>query len=86
MNFKFSFNKFSSVDLTNIEKSEDGAVFEEVDLYWLVDGKGHFPKLVSNNAFSSALLSVESSNADEKKIQRIVVFYTDGTFDEYMKY
>ena len=61
------------------------SVFEEVDLYWLVDGKGHFPKLVSNNTLSSTPFSQLSPNIDGKKIHRIVVFYTDGTFDEYFK-
>ncbi|WP_445747400.1 helix-turn-helix transcriptional regulator [Polaribacter sp.] len=61
------------------------AVFEEVDLYWLVDGKGHFPKKTANDDYSSTPTFAASTSFDGKKIQRIVVFYTDGTFDEYYK-
>lgn len=64
--------------------------FPEVDMYWLLNGKGSFPK--SNfNSPSTPSPSVEKkvevvkSLSHQKKIQRIVVFYNDGTFDEYKK-
>jgi len=60
-------------------------VFEDVDLYWLIHGKGHFPKKTPSNDYSSTPILTTSTCFDGKKIQRIVVFYTDGTFDEYYK-
>ncbi len=61
------------------------SVFEEVELYWLIDGKGTFPKKEPNTSSSSTPTFATSSNVTGKNIQRIVVFYTDGTFDEYFK-
>lgn len=58
--------------------------FTDVDIYWLLNGKGEFPKktvksptLHSNN--------IKNEKSASKKIQRIVVFYEDGTFEEYQK-
>lgn len=64
------------------------SAFEDVDIKWLLNGKGSFPKkeevfLENNNTATPTLF--ESENSSGKKIQRIVVFYTDGTFDEYSK-
>ena len=58
--------------------------FSDVDMYWLLNGKGSFPKNTEINSTSTPSLFPSNSN-DEKKIQRIVVFYNDGTFDEYKK-
>lgn len=74
--------------------------FKEVELYWLLNGKGSFPakpldpptskeknKPVSIMDESSA----ESSDKinipfdQPKKIERIVIFFEDGTFKEYIK-
>jgi transcriptional regulator with XRE-family HTH domain len=66
--------------------------FTDVDIYWLLNGKGTFPKESKKEAatpppqtqlFSSSETS--ASNSSSKQISRIVVFYTDGTFDEYKK-
>jgi len=85
--------------------------FPEVELYWLMNGKGVFPKeektetkiketekvekveevekkiLPSKNEKaeipplpSSAISSISSSN---KKIERIVIFYSDGSFQNF---
>ncbi|QVY66378.1 helix-turn-helix domain-containing protein [Polaribacter sp. Q13] len=67
--------------------------FNDVDMYWLLNGKGSFPKNVetktetrSTSAGTPTLLNdTSSSEAVGKKIQRIVVFYSDGTFEEYQK-
>jgi transcriptional regulator with XRE-family HTH domain len=64
--------------------------FKDVDIYWLLNGKGTFPKhTVENQTLPTPTLQVEkkqtSNNQVGKKIQRIVVFYSDGTFDEYQK-
>ncbi|MDN3493723.1 helix-turn-helix domain-containing protein [Winogradskyella bathintestinalis] len=69
--------------------------YPEVDLYWLMNGKGNFPsdpKMInSSNARvtkdathqkSSIELPVSKSNSDSE-IEKIVIFYTDGTFKSY---
>ena len=60
--------------------------FQDVDIHWLLNGKGSFPKTTENITPTStpSLFSSETIK-DNKKIQRIVVFYNDGTFDEYKK-
>ncbi len=65
--------------------------FTDVDMYWLLKGKGVFPKKekidtptpLPKTDLSTEKVSVPISS--EKKIQRILVFYTDGTFGEYLK-
>jgi transcriptional regulator with XRE-family HTH domain len=64
--------------------------FKDVDIYWLLNGKGTFPKEIAEKQSSHVpTLPFEEKkiiNSDtEKKIQRIVLFYTDGTFEEYKK-
>jgi|SRR5690554_635480 len=77
--------------------------FQEVELNWLVSGKGVFPSTSRNidyknekpktNDISSLnkeiseelnvpLKSMEE-NTNGKKIDRIVIFYVDGTFKNY---
>ncbi len=94
-------------------------VFPEVDLYWILNGKGSFPKSEnvvptilemenksSSNAntetnpeldlFSSeekivsptlsdrnAIESFKSENNSDEEIERIVVFFKNGTFKNY---
>ena len=64
--------------------------YTDVDIYWLLNGKGSFPKSSSSPttagnspAFSSPNNNPESVN--HKKISRILICYDDGTFDEYLK-
>ena len=73
--------------------------FNEVELYWLLNGKGNFPdstpmqsgnpiKLKENIIQEAPQAKFEQetdSKDDAKKIERIVLFYTDGTFKEYTK-
>jgi transcriptional regulator with XRE-family HTH domain len=90
-------------------------VFPEVDLYWILNGKGTFPKSEKNisiqsakqelssdeisspDLFSSVQMNSKSlpenneiekktisiSNSEVKTIERIVIFYTDGSFKNY---
>lgn len=60
--------------------------FNDVNLEWLLNGKGVFPKFETKKTISPTptLFSKETINRD-KKIERIVVFYNDGTFEEYRK-
>ncbi len=64
-------------------------IFSDVDIYWLLNGKGSFPKksadAPSYPTTNSSLDSKGSSSNSIKKMDRVVVFYTDGTFDEYKK-
>lgn len=64
------------------------SAFMDVDLYWLLNGTGVFPTPeVSKEKNTTDGPSSFNINSDSggKQIQRIVVFYTDGTFDEYQK-
>lgn len=61
------------------------ATFKDVDIHWLLHGTGSFPKIGENKSkTTSSTLFTDSAN-DGKKIQRIVVFYDDSTFEEYKK-
>ncbi len=57
--------------------------FKEIDIYWLLNGKGIFPKNDDNSIKEAPSLPLKSHT--DKKINRIVVFYNDGTFEEYLK-
>ena len=59
--------------------------FKDVDMYWLLNGNGTFPKSVENDITSAPSFSNSNSQTGDKKIERIVVFYNDGTFGEYNK-
>ncbi|WP_369049034.1 helix-turn-helix domain-containing protein [Tenacibaculum sp. UWU-22] len=73
------------------------STFNEVDIYWLVNGKGSFPKAKiiteqkTTSSYATTLFDSSTTKAEEKRegkktikeIQRIVVFYNDGTFEEY---
>jgi len=72
-------------------------VFEEVELYWLLNGKGSFPnndpsalpreQLISKTE-TSATSNVDAAKnqvSSTKKIERIVIFYEDGTFKDYQQ-
>ncbi|AXG71192.1 helix-turn-helix protein [Kordia sp. SMS9] len=86
------------------------SAFPEVELYWLLNGKGSFPKSdtpepvktpapISKAKTTStnvqATLSLEeniptslptqNTSSNQKTIDKIVIFYTDGTFDSYNK-
>ena len=64
--------------------------YTDVDIYWLLNGKGSFPKSSSSPtiAGNSPALSSPNKNPESvnhKKISRILICYDDGTFDEYLK-
>ena len=78
--------------------------FPEVELYWLLNGKGSFPKkdqppttktepapavkaplqdlFTHSNPLSEETGRAQVQNPD-KNIERIVIFYTDGTFEAF---
>jgi transcriptional regulator with XRE-family HTH domain len=66
------------------------SAFPEVDLYWLLYGKGVFPAKVDKSdpqSFSAAThgdtLNKQIPNNSEKSVERIVIFYKDGTFKSF---
>lgn len=62
--------------------------FDEVELYWLLNGKGTFPNALSGVSdkpeirISKEVESPAPTN-HQKEIERIVVFYKDGSFKAY---
>lgn len=63
--------------------------FPEVELYWLINGKGEFPvkKEIITTTSKSSEIEVErkilKNTNDAKEIDRIVIFYTDGSFKSF---
>jgi transcriptional regulator with XRE-family HTH domain len=61
--------------------------FPEVELYWLLNGKGIFPLPKDNSVKIKPTLNEtnESSNIEiDKRIERIVIFYSDGSFKNFV--
>lgn len=66
--------------------------YPEVELYWLLNGKGEFPSQAKNNVQDTKQTSEmpkRSSHspieAKKKSIEKIVIFYKDGTFKEFIE-
>ena len=64
--------------------------FPEVDLYWLLNGNGTFPKkekkiIEKTKIHQPVQLKPSASTSNDKTIQRIIIFYSDGTFDNFEK-
>ena len=66
------------------------STFPEVDLYWLLNGKGLFPAENSLNEKTepSPILhinetQVNSQLKNDKSIEQIVIFYSDGSFKNF---
>lgn len=63
------------------------SAYPEVELYWLLNGKGTFPKTKEESNLtittSKASTKRESNTVMNKEIDRIVIFYKDGTFKNY---
>ncbi len=73
--------------------------FPEVNLYWLLNGKGNFPTVSTSKATptpngnpkeqqtpiakESTFNTLEKQKNTSKKVQRVIIFYTDGTFESY---
>ncbi|MBJ7882688.1 helix-turn-helix domain-containing protein [Gelidibacter salicanalis] len=67
--------------------------YPEVELYWLLNGKGEFP------SHSTPILQSQEKPKEkapeetplpridtaDKSIEKIVIFYTDGTFKDFVK-
>ncbi|WP_223034506.1 helix-turn-helix domain-containing protein [Hanstruepera marina] len=62
------------------------SAYPEVELYWLLNGKGTFPKQKETVKTINPELTIPNSpenTSTHKEIDRIVVFYKDGTFKNY---
>ena len=70
------------------------ASYPEVELYWLLNGKGSFPNVDTSESIQSkgivkkpVLESVVSKalkqQQQEKTIDKIIIFYADGSFKIY---
>ncbi|NOY47437.1 MAG: helix-turn-helix transcriptional regulator [Chlorobi bacterium] len=55
--------------------------FPEVNLYWLLNGTGTFPSQNESNLQDN--IKTRASESMRKEIDRIVVFYKDGSFKNY---
>ena len=69
--------------------------YPEVELYWLLNGKGNFPSLPSKTqeVRSSEIQTpspkkelVQLPNSNDKAIERIIIFYKDGTFKNFEQF
>ena len=66
------------------------STYPEVDLYWLFNGKGEFPSeektkdtKPKSNTPSENYNKLLSEVEKDKTIDRIVIFYSDGSFKNY---
>lgn len=68
--------------------------FPEVELYWLMNGKGQFPSEknknqdlqvseVRNETLPNVATKSKILETSDKTIERIVIFYKDGTFENF---
>jgi len=64
--------------------------FPEVDLHWLINGKGSFPAKIKSPAPTSihevqntAVGLRKESDANPRAIDKIIIFYSDGSFKAY---
>lgn len=67
------------------------SAYPEVELYWLLNGKGEFPStkemMESNTITAPPAPIIDDKMASEIKkdhsIERIVIFYSDGSFKSF---
>ncbi|MGB5172452.1 helix-turn-helix domain-containing protein [Eudoraea sp.] len=59
--------------------------FPEVNLYWLLNGKGRFPQEKQVAALPKEEKAIPSNTSVDsvKEIEKIIFFYTDGSFRIY---
>ncbi len=68
------------------------STFPEVELYWLLNGKGTFPALknteikknnLSPTLFNKEVMPEQQKTDNSKKIERVIIFYSDGSFENF---
>ncbi len=67
--------------------------YPEVELYWLLNGKGHFPSNKTEQKIETIkpaaplpeekVIEKKPASKSEKSITRIVIFYSDGSFENF---
>ena len=65
--------------------------FPEVDLYWLMNGKGTFPaepkssptEIPSEKISERPQGDILNKTSSTKEIDRIIIFYKDGSFENF---
>lgn len=63
--------------------------YPEVELYWLLNGKGNFPTTevrisdIPNPQPNLKTENTENFQESDSEIEKIVIFYKDGTFKSY---
>jgi transcriptional regulator with XRE-family HTH domain len=64
--------------------------YPAVELYWLMNGKGQFPKTDNTTLMESSTVkptteekSIGQSKLSSTDIEKIVIFYKDGSFKSY---
>ncbi len=53
--------------------------FPEVNLYWILNGKGQFPDSISLPEKSTPP-STKNETASKKEIEKVIIFYKNGSF------
>lgn len=60
--------------------------YPEVNLYWLLNGKGEFPaKIKEQLSENTPDISKNPTSETSRKIKKVIVLYEDGSFDAYEK-
>ena len=65
------------------------SAFPEVDLYWLFNGKGEFPSINKTEEVKKEIITplekeiIRTEETKDKTIERIVIFYSDGSFKNF---
>lgn len=61
--------------------------FPEVNLYWLLNGKGAFPAVQKETTlpYSPETVSSTENPSNSKSIKKIIIFYEDGSFEAFNK-
>ena len=62
--------------------------YTEVELYWLMNGKGNFPSgtkkdHINENPLKSDFTEINTLPTKKNEIDRIVIFYKDGSFQNF---
>jgi len=58
--------------------------FPEVNLYWLLNGKGTFPAAKKEGPITSPTESIPNEKLSKpRSIKKIIIFYEDGSFEAF---
>lgn len=58
--------------------------YPEVNLYWLLNGKGEFPaRQIEQPSVDPREIPITSVSGEKKKIKRVLILYEDGSFEAF---